>query len=126
MDSNTRVLKAVGAQLPDGSVAVADTYNGAVRHYDPRTGQVATLARGLAEPSDVLLDVSGEQPLLVVVETNADRLVRVPVPAAAQRVDEGAAQTQRPRTRLAPGALTVDVREPVGAIVARVREAWGV
>ncbi|MFC6259018.1 hypothetical protein ACFP5Z_18390, partial [Kocuria oceani] len=86
------------AQLPDGSVAVADTYNGAVRHYDPRTGQVATLARGLAEPSDVLLDVSGGEPLLVVVEANAHRLVRVPIPAAAQRVDEGASQTQRART----------------------------
>ena len=91
------------AQLPDGSVAVADTYNGAVRHYDPRTRQVATLARGLAEPSDVLLDVSGEEPLLVVVEANAHRLVRVPIPAAAQRVDEGASRTQRARSRSSIG-----------------------
>lgn len=112
------------AQLPDGSVAVADTYNGAVRHYDPRTRQVATLARGLAEPSDVLLDVSGDEPLLVVVETNAHRLVRLPVPAAAQRVDEGAAQTQRPRTRLVPGAVTVDVRfsAPTGQ---KLDDRWG-
>ena len=37
--------------LPDGSVAVCDTYNGAVRRYDPATGEVTTLASGLAEPS---------------------------------------------------------------------------
>ena len=40
------------AVLPDGSVAVADTYNGAVRRFDPATGEVTTLATGLAEPSD--------------------------------------------------------------------------
>ena len=37
--------------LPDGSVAVCDTYNGAVRRYDPSTEQVTTLLTGLAEPS---------------------------------------------------------------------------
>ncbi len=47
--------------LPDGSVAIADTYNGAVRRYDPATGTVSTLARGLAEPSDVLVDNTRER-----------------------------------------------------------------
>ena len=37
--------------LPDGSVAVCDTYNGAVRRYDPASGEVTTLATDLAEPS---------------------------------------------------------------------------
>ena len=37
--------------LPDGAVAVCDTYNGAVRRFDPATGQVSTLATDLAEPA---------------------------------------------------------------------------
>ena len=45
----------VGA-LPDGSVLVADTYNGAVRRFDPSTGAVSTVADGLAEPSDIVRD----------------------------------------------------------------------
>ena len=36
---------------PTGRVAVCDTYNGAVRRYDPAAGEVTTLATGLAEPS---------------------------------------------------------------------------
>jgi len=70
------------AALPDGSVVVADTYNGAIRRYVPpaaatpdvsepaRTpdragsdengGQVTTLATGLAEPSDVVVLVDGQ------------------------------------------------------------------
>ena len=37
--------------LPDGSVAVSDTYNHALRRYDPATGEVTTLATDLREPS---------------------------------------------------------------------------
>jgi thiol-disulfide isomerase/thioredoxin len=58
------------AVLADGSVAVADTYNGAVRRFDPATGTVGTLAADLAEPSGVL--VAGDR--LVVVESAAHRL----------------------------------------------------
>src|SRR6185437_6469603 len=44
------------AVLPDGSVVVADTYNGAVRRYDPVDQEVSTLVDGLREPSDVVCD----------------------------------------------------------------------
>ncbi|MCZ2403129.1 redoxin domain-containing protein [Paenarthrobacter sp. Z7-10] len=96
--------------LPDGSIALADTYNGAVRRYDPVNRSVSTLARGLSEPSDVLLDTTGRTPLLIVVEANQHRLVRLPVPKEALQVDEGAVQTQRPKTPVAAGALELQVR----------------
>ena len=64
--------------LPDGSVAVSDTYNGAVRRYDPATGEVTTLATDLAEPSGAYVDADH----LVVVESGAHRLTRLPLGAA--------------------------------------------
>ena len=47
--------------LPDGSVAVSDTYNGAIRRFDPAAGEVTTLARGLAEPSDAVVETDPQQ-----------------------------------------------------------------
>ncbi|HSO14540.1 MAG TPA: NHL domain-containing thioredoxin family protein [Arthrobacter sp.] len=113
--------------LPDGSVAIADTYNGAVRRYDPSSGTVSTLARGLSEPSDVIVDhtqVAGAEPLLVVVEANKHQLVYVPIPKEAQQVDEGAAQTHRPKSPVAPGLLQLAVRftAPTGQ---KLDDRWG-
>lgn len=91
--------------LPDGSVAVADTYNDALRRYDPATGEVSTLATGLREPSDAVV-VNGE---LVVVESAAHRLTRIRLPDEATRVVGEAHQTQRPATDVAPGDVALDV-----------------
>ncbi|WP_426564070.1 NHL domain-containing thioredoxin family protein [Angustibacter sp. McL0619] len=97
------------AVLPDGSVALCDTYNGAVRRFDPLSGEVTTLATGLLEPSDAVVDATSGDPVLVVVESAAHRLTRVAVPADAQRMDGGARRTQRPATDLAPGTVELIV-----------------
>ncbi|MCW2496828.1 thioredoxin-like domain-containing protein [Jatrophihabitans sp.] len=90
--------------LADGTVAIADTYNGAIRRYDPWTATVSTLATDLAEPSGAVL--VGED--LVVIESAAHRLVR-PVPRADLVAGEPM-RTPRPVTDLAPGTLTLRVR----------------
>ncbi|TML32503.1 MAG: redoxin domain-containing protein [Actinobacteria bacterium] len=89
--------------LPDGTVLVADTYNGAVRRY--ADGGVSTVMTGLAEPSDLVLAPDGE---VFVVESGAHRLARLttdPTDATAGR----RYRTERPPTVLAPGEVRLDV-----------------
>ena len=111
--------------LSDGSVAVSDTYNGAVRRYDPVTREVSTLATDLREPSDAVVETDpAGATRLVVVESAAHQLVRVPLPDKARRVDGLAHQTQRPRTELAPGSvrLGVNFTPPPGQ---KLDHRWG-
>ncbi|MFD4240107.1 NHL domain-containing thioredoxin family protein [Streptomyces sp. NPDC058525] len=91
--------------LPDGSVAVCDTYNHALRRYDPASGEVSTLATDLREPSAAVL--AGED--IVVVESARHRLTRLRLPEDAVRVDAVAHRTQRAATDVAPGTLRLDV-----------------
>jgi thiol-disulfide isomerase/thioredoxin len=91
--------------LPDGSVAVSDTYNHALRRYDPATGQVTTLATDLREPSDAVL--AGDD--IVVVESARHRLTRLRLPEEAVRVEGVAHRTRREATEVAPGAVRLDV-----------------
>ncbi|MEU6394199.1 NHL domain-containing thioredoxin family protein [Streptomyces sp. NPDC046939] len=91
--------------LPDGSVAVSDTYNHALRRYDPATGQVTTLATDLREPSDAVL--VGDD--IVVVESARHRLTRLRLPEEAVRVESVAHRTQRAATEVAGGKLALDV-----------------
>lgn len=97
--------------LPDGRIAIADTYNGAIRLLDEETGEVVTVATDLKEPSDAIVgppvDGIGQ---LIVVESGAHRITWVPVAKAAERViDEGAQRSERPTTEVGPGPLTVRV-----------------
>ncbi len=90
--------------LRDGSVAVCDTYNGAVRRFDPATRELTTMATDLVEPSGALVD--GEH--LVVVESAAHRLTRIALGQAAKA--EGFAHTtQRPVTEIAGEELELVV-----------------
>lgn len=93
------------AALPDGSVAISDTYNHALRRYDPATGQVTTLATDLREPSDAVL--VGDD--ILVVESARHRLTRLRLPEEAVRVESVAHRTQRAATQVAPGELKLDV-----------------
>ncbi|WP_309131952.1 NHL domain-containing thioredoxin family protein [Brevibacterium sp.] len=131
--------------LPDGSIAIADTYNGAIRRYDPTTNEVSTLARGLREPSDILVVDSAEangsahrstagadgsvgestgEAELLVVESAAHALTRVKLPKDAQRVDEGALTTKRPTTEVAPGPVSISVGFTVPA-GQKLDDRWG-
>lgn len=77
------------AALADGTVLVADTYNGAVRRHDPRSGDTSTLARGLTEPQAVAVH---QGRLLVAAGHGVHDLGRV-----------------EPATTLAPGPVRLDV-----------------
>ncbi|WP_375491467.1 thioredoxin-like domain-containing protein [uncultured Jatrophihabitans sp.] len=89
--------------LDDGSLAVADTYNGAVRRL--AGGTLTTLASGLAEPSGVAL-VDGTA---YVVESAAHRLTPLDVYADAAVVDGAAERSVRPVTEIAAGAVALRI-----------------
>jgi thiol-disulfide isomerase/thioredoxin len=89
--------------LHDGTVLVADTYNGAVRRYVD--GAVETVATGLAEPSDLVLAADGT---VRVVESAAHRIT--PLDAGSGRpVESSRMRTVRPATTLTPGAVRLCV-----------------
>jgi thiol-disulfide isomerase/thioredoxin len=92
--------------LPDGSVLIADTYNGAVRRFDPASGTVDTVATGLAEPSDVIVTADGS---VLVVESAAHRLSRLAPGALGSVVDRGRQRTERPPSTVGAGEVTLDV-----------------
>ena len=112
--------------LPDGSIAIADTYNGAIRRYDFTTNEVSTLARGLREPSDIfVVDASGSAPAeLLIVESASHALTRVKLPKNAQRVDEGALTSKRPSTEISSGPVAVSVSFTVPA-GQKLDDRWG-
>ncbi len=112
--------------LPDGSVAVLDTYNDALRRYDPVTRQVTTLATGLREPSGAALIAGGDDGRadLVVVESAAHRLTRLRLPEQAVRVTPTAYRARRGPVRVAPGELELVVvfEPPPGQ---KLDDRWG-
>ncbi len=69
-----RLQHALGVAVHDGSIYIADTYNGKVKRLDPRTRRATTfVASGLDEPGGV--SVAGDT--LFVADTNNHRIVKV-------------------------------------------------
>lgn len=89
--------------LDDHSVVISDTYNNAIRRFDPETNTLTTILTDVAEPSDALV-VDGE---LVVVASAAHRLERFA--AAATKIDGVAHEVKRPSTDIAPGEFQLAV-----------------
>jgi sugar lactone lactonase YvrE len=92
--------------LDDGSVLVADTYNGAIRRYDPVSDEVSTVASGLAEPSGIVALPGGGH---AIVESAAHRLVPLASVEANNTVEAVRLRTERPPTLLAPGEVSLKV-----------------
>ncbi len=94
--------------LPDGSLAIADSYNGAIRRYNPVTNQATTLHRGLREPSDIAVVGEGDDIRLAVAESSANRIVIIGLPADS--IHEGQAlRLVRAPIEVAPGPVEVTV-----------------
>ncbi|GHH36051.1 NHL domain-containing thioredoxin family protein [Lentzea cavernae] len=89
--------------LDDHSVVISDTYNNAVRRFDPETNSLTTIATDIAEPSDALI-VQNE---LVVVASAAHRLERFS--ASATKIDGAAHEVKRPSTDIASGSFELAV-----------------
>ncbi|MDR0432814.1 MAG: NHL domain-containing thioredoxin family protein [Bifidobacteriaceae bacterium] len=87
------------------TILVADTYNGALRRYDPSTSELSTLATNLSEPSDVIAADAGH---VLVVESAAHRVVELSIDAAVRVADRRQA-TNRPVTELSEGLVHLTV-----------------
>jgi thiol-disulfide isomerase/thioredoxin len=88
-----------------GNVIIADTYNGAVRRYDPSTRQVSTVIAGLKEPTDVLSLESG----LLVVESAANKITPVGLDVSTDSIQrESAAPVKGTPTEVSPN-LTLKI-----------------
>lgn len=94
--------------LPDGSVAIADSYNGAIRRYNPVTNQVTTLHRGLKEPSDIAVVGEGDHTKLAVVESSANRVTILSLPGDSIHQGEALRLVRAP-IEVSPGQVRVKV-----------------
>jgi thiol-disulfide isomerase/thioredoxin len=95
--------------LPDESIAIADTYNNAIRRFDPETKRVSTLAQELSEPSGLLVVKRDGRNVLLVVESAQHQLTFIQIPDQYQQVSGSAYKTKRPAQRIKPGQLDVNV-----------------
>ena len=91
---------------PDGSIYIADTYNGAIRRFDPKANNVSTVARDLAEPSDICF--AADEHSILVVESASGNITTIPIDQTST-VTGQAMRTVRPEIDIAAGSVTVQV-----------------
>ncbi|HXR42680.1 MAG TPA: NHL domain-containing thioredoxin family protein [Acidothermaceae bacterium] len=91
--------------LPDGSITISDTYNGAVRHYDPDLDTVSTLATDLREPSAAFVT----EDTLIVVESAAHRLTAIPLGHKYLDIEAREYATTRVPTNVRAGRFAVRI-----------------
>lgn len=94
------------AVASDSRVFIADSYNGAIRAFDPERRELTTIVRDLSEPSDVVLDPSETH--ILVVEAAAGRISTHPISAGSVVAGE-ALRTARPELLVQPGAFTLAI-----------------
>ncbi len=90
----------------DGSIFIADTYNGSVRRFNPLTLTVSTITRDLAEPSDLSFTADGLS--ILVVESASGNITTIPI-GQSTTVTGQAMRTVRPELDIAAGSVTVHV-----------------
>ena len=97
----------------DGAVLVADSYNNAVRRFDPGSGLLTTVASGLLEVSG-LVESDGDGAVLAVASAE-HRLVRLPAASPASVASGFATTTQREPVAVASEVdLHIMFRPPPG------------
>jgi thiol-disulfide isomerase/thioredoxin len=104
--NNARLQHPLGITTDGENVYIADTYNGAIRLFNPSTGVVSTLARDLAEPSDVCLTPDGKG--LLVVESAIGLISNIPIQETLNVTGEEM-HTIRPELDIAAGEVTLTV-----------------
>jgi hypothetical protein len=95
--------------LPDDSVAIADTYNNAIRRFDPATKLLSTIATDIREPSGISVVETEGVTQLLVVESAEHQLVYLALPEKFQNIQGSAFRTQRPAQNLKPGVVDLRV-----------------
>jgi len=118
--AKARLQHPLGLGLsPCGRVLVADTYNGAIRLFDPRKGQLHTVEAGLDEPSDILLHPDLPPGQVLAVESGAHRLAVIQVggsgdsqaacPVVAPPPAATSARLARPPLELPAGQVDLEI-----------------
>jgi thiol-disulfide isomerase/thioredoxin len=101
-----RLQHPLGLTSDNEVVYIADTYNGAIRMLNPDTGVVSTIARDLAEPSDLCLTPHGDH--LLVLESAIGLVSSIPI-AEPLNITGREMHTSRPELEIAAGEVTLSV-----------------